>query len=646
MTSRSLSGPTRFAARVCVAIASALFAMGLVALPASPRAHAAYLPPDGSRSAAVHRIPLYDEDNAEIDPAAEGEALPFSERRTCNKCHDYARIAKGWHFSAFDPDVPPGRPGEPWILADPQTGTQLPLSYRPWPGVFRPEAVGITPWQFLQRFGRQFPGGGVGELPLDEATDPQARWIIAGKLEINCLACHSADRSHDQTQWASNCEKQNFKYASTAAAGLAVVTGSIKSLPDSYDPLNPDALLDSPTAVVPAVQYDKTRFDPARKAFFDLRRKGDANRCYFCHTARRVGNGAPEAWHSDGDVHLLAGLTCTDCHRHGLDHAMARGSEDEPGADSQPLVASLSCRGCHLGAESAGAGPETLGGRLGAPVPAHPGIPTVHFEKLTCTACHSGPVPAARALRAQTSMAHGLGVHAKSREPDTLPLLAEPAFARGADGRIGPHRMIWPAFWGHLKDAEVAPLAPDVVAKRAGALLTPDKSDKAKPPQMQPLTADRVAAVLEKLADSGAGDPVYVAGGKLYRRADDGSLAASDHAAAAPYAWPIGHDVRPAARSLGARANCTDCHSAGAPFFFGTVLAESPARIAEPDAVAMYTLQGEDPTYLTAWALSFQGRPYFKILGFATAAGIAAVLLLYAFLALAALLRWANGKVA
>ena len=626
---------------------AALAALALVAgTPAAPRARAAFLPPDGSRSAAVHRIPLYDEDNAEIDPTVKSGAQPFSERRTCNKCHEYAKIAKGRHFNAMDPDVPPGRPGEPWILADPQTGTQLPLSYRAWPGTWRPEAVGLTPWRFLQQFGRQLPGGGVGELPLDEATDPNARWIISGQLEINCLGCHSVDRSYDATAWGGNCEKQNFKYAATAASGLAVVTGSVKSLPDSYDPLNPDALLDTPTAVVPAVQYDLAKFDPAKKAFFDLLNNVSPNRCYFCHTARRVGQGAPEAWRVDGDVHLAAGLSCADCHRHGLDHAMTRNYDGEPQAAKDVSVTSLSCRGCHLGAESAAAGPETLGGRLGAPVPRHPGIPTVHFDKLACTACHSGPMPAARALRAQTSMAHGLGVHGKERGPDTLPLLAEPVFMRGSDGRIAPHRMLWPAFWGRLKDGQVTPLAPDVVAGKAGALLEPDKSDKTKPPVMQPLTPDRAASVLEKLADADAGEAIYVAGGKLYRRAADGTLAASDHAAAAPYAWPVGHDVRPAARSLGAGARCTDCHSADAPFFFGQVLAESPAQVAEPTAVAMYTLQGKDPTYLTAWALSFQGRPYFKILGFATAGIIAAVLALYGFLGLAALLKWANGKTA
>jgi len=616
----------------------------LVAWVWRPATGASYLPPDGSRSTAVHRITLLDEDGSPVVPTADGESLPFSERNTCGQCHNYAAVAKGWHFNAMDASVPPGRPGEPWILTDPRTGTQLPLSYRAWPGTWRPEQVGLTPWKFLQVFGRQLPGGGVGDLPIDEATDPQARWIVAGKLEINCLGCHSGDRAYDATQWADHCERQNFKYAATAASGLAVVTGSVKSLPETYDPLNPDALLDTPGAVVPEVKYDAAKFDPAQAAFFDVTKKGSANRCYFCHTARLVGNGAPEAWHVDGDVHLAAGLTCADCHRHGLDHAMTRGYEGEPGGKA---VAALSCRGCHLGAESAAAGPDTVGGRLGAPVPRHVGLPTVHFEKLTCTACHSGRLPAKRALRAQTSMAHGLGVHGKDRGDDALPLLAEPVFARGSDGRIGPHRMLWPAFWGRLKDGQVTPLAPDIVAKKARSLLAPDTSDKSKPPVMPPLTPDRIAAVLAKLGtDATVGEAVYVAGGKLYRRAEDGTLAASEHAAAAPYAWPTGHDVRPATQSLGAAARCTDCHAADAPFFFGEVRAESPALLGEPATVAMYTLEGEDPTTLKAWALSFEGRPYFKVVGFVAAGLVAAVVVLYGFLALASLVRWAGSKAA
>jgi hypothetical protein len=206
--------------------------------------------------------------------------------------------------------------------------------------------------------------------------------------------------------------------------------------------------------------------------------------------------------------------------------------------------------------------------------------------------------------------------------------------------------MIWPAFWGRMTDqtGTVKPLLPEVVSKAAGPLLAPDTSDKTKPPVYKTFDAGTVAAVLEKLGKDG-GLPVYIAGGKLYRRGDDGKLVASDNAAAKPYAWPIGHDVRPAARSLGA-GGCTDCHSDESAIFFGTVLAEGPARIADATPYAMYQFQGKDPTSLKLWALSYQGRPYFKVLGYAMAGIIAAVLILYGRLGLAALVRWVHGKIA
>jgi hypothetical protein len=286
-----------------------------------------------------------------------------------------------------------------------------------------------------------------------------------------------------------------------------------------------------------------------------------------------------------------------------------------------------------------------MGGRLGAPVPKHKGLPTIHFEKLACTACHSGPMPGAQAVRTQTSMAHGLGVHAKDRSADALPWIQAAVFAPQADGKLGPNRMMWPAFWGRLsKDGAVKPLLPDAVNKTAGPLLSVDRSDKTKPPVYKTLDPKTVSAVLDKLGADG-GEPCYVVGGKLYRRDGKGGLAASDSPAAQPYAWPVAHDVRPAARSLGS-GGCTDCHSDKSAIFFGKVLAEGPAKVAEPTVLSMYEFQGKDPTSLRLWALSYQGRPYFKVLGYTTAGIIGAVLLLYGFLGLAALTRWAREKIA
>ena len=399
-----------------------------------------------SRSLYTHRITLYDEDGIAICPE-DILVSPFSTRMTCGKCHAYAQIGSGWHFNASDPNIDPGKPGEPWILTDRATGTQIPLSERSWPGTYRPESLGLTPWKFVQLFGHHTPGGGMGEPSSDTSQgDPEARWSISGNLEIECMMCHSVDATHDQAEWAEQIKRQNFKWASVATLGLGVVRGSADKVPDDYDPfLPPDP--DFPERSGPVIQYNEEKFDADDRAFFNTTTKVPAERCFFCHTNRDVGPGAQEDWAEDLDVHLLSGLTCTDCHRHGLDHAISRGYDEEWKEKGSASVATLSCRGCHLGVESVTGGLDMPGGRLGAPRPVHKGIPTVHFDRLTCTVCHSGPFPQSRSVRVQTSRAHGLGLAEKDREDDVPPLITEPVFVREEDGRFAPHRMMWPAFW-------------------------------------------------------------------------------------------------------------------------------------------------------------------------------------------------------
>ena len=129
----------------------------------------------------------------------------------------------------------------------------------------------------------------------------------------------------------------------------------------------------------------------------------------------------------------------------------------------------------------------------------------------------------------------------------------------------------------------------------------------------------------------------------MFRRAADGTLSVTEHAAAAPYAWPVAHEVRPSSQSLGS-GGCTDCHSTDAPIFFGEVVADSTADTATPLVRTMYEFQDLDPLQLKAWAMSFMFRPMFKVVGFATAGLIAAMLLVYVLLGLATLARWAAKK--
>jgi hypothetical protein len=619
---------------------------------AEPATKAVITRGDGSRAPSVHRIPLY----AEADPGKQGDkitngaspAVPFSMRGTCSECHiykhDYDTVKKGWHFNATDPNVPPGRPGQPWIYVDAATGTQIPLSYRAWPGTFKPDQVGLTPFKFTQLFGRQTPGGGAGEA--DAANDAEIpRLMVSGKLEINCLSCHDKDPAHDQAEYAVQVTKQSFRWAATASTAFAAVSGSAKEMDDTFDYLMPDTVTDEKKKpLIPTVTYQATAFDHKDQAVFNVSGKIASDRCYFCHTDLNVDQGGSEKWQADEDVHLSAGLTCVDCHREGLEHNTIRGYEGEVNANV--MAAKTSCKGCHLGDEN---GKRLEGGRLGAHVPTHKGIPTVHFERLACTACHSGPWPDDTTYRVKTSQAHGLGTRNVNKSPSALPHVLYPVYAKQAPvagtgdsstpSKIGPHKLIWPAYWGTINEkGDVRPLDLTTVKDVVGAAL-----------KGVPLTAagdwaeikeDQIVTALKALAGSVKdAKPVYVTGGTLYRLNDGGTLASyKEHPAAAAYTWPIAHNVRPAAQSLGV-GKCTVCHSTDSAFLFGKVAVDSPVASVAKLTKAQYEFEGLPHGRTWAFAMSFVFRPWFKVVAIGSMGLIGIVLLLYGLKALGAIAR-------
>lgn len=550
--------------------------------------------PDGNRSVPVHLIDLLDEEGSTIRPD-DDPLMPFSIRETCSgdNCHNYQTISSGWHFNAADPDVPPGHRGQPWILVDRQTATQIPLSFRPWPGTFRPGQVGLTPWEFVEAFGRHTPGGGIGEDEEAQSLEFFQRWMVSGQLETNCLSCHDAEPAHDQAEYAVQIARQNFRWAPAASSGFAQVSGSAKQMPDTYD-IYFGAVLDDPKLIPPSVSYDESRFNAKGKVFFDIRREVSPQRCYFCHSTKVLYEGHTHRWTLDEDIHLAAGMTCVDCHRNGLDHAIIRGYDGEAQASANPFAAESTCEGCHLG-EASAAVPRA--GRLGAPQPDHPGIPSAHFEKLTCTACHSGPWPTQQTQRVKTSRAHALGTLGVNKSDEVLPHIISPVFVKQTDGRIAPHKLFWPAFWAYLQEESVRPIAPEIIRWVAGRFLPLDQLHPTG--SWRTLTEEQVGQVLSVLSSqtSTEGMPVYISGGRLYRLADSGKLTAEEHPAARPYSWAFAHDVRPTAQSLGIRG-CQDCHATDAPFFFGEVEVNTPVEARAGAVISMYEMQGaEGPEY-------------------------------------------------
>ncbi len=588
---------------------------------------------DGNRSIPIHLIDIFDEEGMKIFPEDRPQ-LPFSTKQTCLPCHNYEIIRRGWHFNALDQDVPPGRRGEPWILYDPLTATQLPLSYRSWPGSYRPEDLGINYFTFTRKFGRHFPGGGPGEKAEEDDPDAYVRWMVSGQLEINCLSCHNAHPEHDQAEFAAHVTRENYRWAAAASSGLAIGKGSAKDMPNNFDiyfGIDPD----NPRAIPPSITYKPNIFDERARVFFNLVRKVPAERCYFCHSTVYLEENLVEMWEMDEDVHLKAGMTCVDCHRNGLDHMIVRGYEGESEVRENPVIASFTCKGCHLGTED---GEIPLTGRLGAPRPEHKGIPTVHFERLSCTACHSGPWPTDHAYRIKTSRANALGTHTVNRNEEIIPKLQATVFVKDESGKIEPHKLLWPSFWAEIKGDSVTPLLPEKVqpailkALAADTLTDSMNYEKILSGDWPELSRDQIILILKELS-SDSTHPMhaaYIGGGKLYKLSKSGDLVKENHPAAQPYTWAFAHDVRPASQSLGIHG-CNDCHNNSAPFYFSKVAVLSPLKFQNEKFRRMTSFEKTGVLFPRLFAMTFIFRPWLKLIIFICSIIIASVLILYAF---------------
>ena len=409
---------------------------------------------DGGCNTPVHKLALRDGFGDTVDPGS-AKALPVSTRKTCGQCHDYESIASGWHFNSSGTNTCPGRASEPWFMIDKNTGSQIPMSMRNWKGVYKPADLGMTNWEWTYAFGRHMPGGDLAE-PADIYSEggPKARWEVSGKLEINCFACHSRDKLYDHSEYVRLISRENFAWASSGALGLGDVGGMGSRVPDYWDPLRGMGADDKVYRVPPHIKYDMRKFDPKSRTVLDVGAPRNEN-CLNCHSVSQRGMHHKDI---DGDVHLRAGMSCTDCHSNGLKHDIARGYCGDTSGCMDRGRETASCVGCHNGTD------EIKAGRFGAPAPKHVGIPLVHFKKLNCTVCHSGVTEDGKIAQVTTAKANRMGVYGRARWVTPAPFILEPVFVKNDEGKIEPCRMSWPAFWGtRAEDGKVVPVNPDVV---------------------------------------------------------------------------------------------------------------------------------------------------------------------------------------
>lgn len=675
-----------------------LFFLGL-SFPSELYSQTRYATSD-SQKGYVHWIELVDEENQRIDPVE--SPRPYSPEKTCGKCHDFKTISHGWHFNAASSVAKSesGRPGQPLIWKDPRTGTYLPLSFRGWKGTFKPADLGLTNWQVAAKLGGYLPGfspdtpmgSPQSDAGMVEAGDSSGSSIdrshITGALSVDCMLCHHRPGSgYSPFVWKEQIDEQNFAYAPTAALGLAVVTGNMRRLKDDFDIRSPDA-----KDQLPNVEYEPAQFRSDGKVFFDLVRRPTNDACYYCHTELSSNVPMGTRWMHDQDVHLRAGMLCVDCHHNGLDHQTIRGFEGEQHSAGS-LSAVWSCRGCHIGdsLDSAVEGPTNFrpgfdaagaSGRMGAPLPAHRGIPPIHFEKLSCTSCHSGPVQSETIQRQIHSIGHDLGSHSK-RTGDEMPAIFGnvqlPVDSSGTvkpnaeAGKYTPHRLLWPSFWGIIRDGKTQPINPEQAYEllrkplkirrdfveelsevklsltqrreilgddRIARLKTDELSEEQRQKILEAEKRERNRQVDERMLAAFAelesaypgSQAVFVSGGTGFVRDAEGTFSQASSEllgdVARPYAWPAAHAVRPARQSLGA-TGCQECHAENSAFFFANIhpVGILPGQKVEP--IAVHQLQQSDIQRLTAWSQMFEGRSWFKLFGFG-ALGLTMLVVLFA----------------
>lgn len=359
---------------------------------------------------------LYDADGELIDPVNGINAdQPYSPRQTCGKCHDYDKITKGFHFQQGADEVASGTYAErhQWVTTPGNFGGNW-CSPAPLYRYLSPKEnssasmMDMTSFTFFSgSCGECHPGGGPGEFDragnrydhymLEKGYEPggindydgdyyQAYWTESGVLEGDCMICHQP--GYDNELRKKQLKAMNFRWAATAASGLATVSGTV----DKKEEVS--------------VTYDLSKFDANGKLSPHIVREPRNEACINCH--------AQPGWKKRGanydartDVHLRAGLKCVDCHPSGsraMDprineremHQFAKG--DDPGGKVRDDLDNTitSCNHCHTT------------GYMGAPVARHTWLPALHLDRIACQTCHI-PERLVKAAQVQASDVYNPG---------------------------------------------------------------------------------------------------------------------------------------------------------------------------------------------------------------------------------------------
>jgi hypothetical protein len=572
-------------------------------------------------------FPLRDEAGNVIDPVkGVNDAVPYSPRQTCGAegCHDYKKITEGFHFMQGKGENVPQKMAEryAWVTSPGNYGgnwcSPSPL-YRQLASKKNTSArmIDMTSFDFITATcGNCHPGGGPLEFDREGKRydtwmrDPasgltaggdnnldgdyyKARWSETGVVEADCLLCHQPEYNLNRRN--AELANLNFRWAATAGAGFGQIQGKVQAKEQ------------------PKVTYDNTKFDTDGNVVLHMASEPHNETCLNCHAKpdwkkRGAGYGART------DVHMVAGLSCVDCHSAGSNAVDPRirgkeahqfGKGDDPSGwvrnDLDNTV--RTCENCHLE------------GWRNAPRATHAWLPPLHMDNIACQTCHI-PARAVKSALVQASDVYNpapritpppkhiwtfydqemnfwnhygeLELFTSKDKPTNV---TRPTLMR-YKGKIYPGNLVHSAWVGF--EEQFKPGLNQLFMKEFFQMWMQHRADpKNKYPELAKITDDNKDGIIEvnrpeeidalisavKAHLDATGFPmnnrklVWVSDNKAYYSSKEHRDLAHEEYEATAYssAYKFSHDISPARAALGA-GGCTDCHKSGSPFFQGAIL--------------------------------------------------------------------------
>ncbi len=414
----------------------------------------------------------------------------------------------------------------------------------------------------------------------------KSQWDKTGVVEADCFVCHLPEYNFPER--TKQLKMLNYKWASTAAAGIGQVQGLVRE------------------GQQPTVTYNQRLFNADGKIVLDLAYPPPAENCVFCHGKSDVKKRG-FSWNDrvNHDIHNLQGMNCAQCHPSvegefngrkvtKIQHNFAKGDENVSTVADDLDDTIKTCKQCHEE------------GYMGAPRPQHLSIRPNHLDKLACEVCH---IPALhRAAFEGFDVTTGKMVnYPKMLPPPGAKKIGseftwQPAFQRDEHGKLWPVNRFNSVFFTNLdKDGIQYPLFARELKKGYQKAKPQLKPKNPKKPQLH--TPEQIKIVLAALTETLKGNqrfqqskPHFHKAGVIYSLNDKGEVVSkADHTWAGHVeGFNINHNVAPAGLALGA-GGCGDCHSTEAHMFKGQIVTDMFGPNGKPTTTSSGRLFGCQP---------------------------------------------------